>query len=146
MGQKLAIHPARPAPCGVVALRRATRAPPSVTPLRALYDEEGSGASWLARSLAGRRITCSGMLGPVPNGDGAWVAIGEGVVLPCPGCGGDHTWPVGVLVVEARQAPPDRGPFAAATVQGVLDAGPEASAPCGIRGRLALRDAAFLER
>jgi hypothetical protein len=135
----------KPLACGgVLNLRCTCRVPRSVTPLRALYDEDGLGASWLARSLAGHRITCSGLLGTVPSGTEAWVAIGEGVILPCPGCGGDHHWPVGVLAVEAAQAPPRAGPFATATVQGVLDARPEAGAPAGLMGRLALRDAAFL--
>jgi hypothetical protein len=141
MGQKAA----GPLACSVVTLRGPARAPQSVTPLRALYDEDGLGASWLARSLAGRRITCSGLLGPVPGGAEAWVALGEGVCRPCPGCGGDHNWPVGVLVVEAQHPPPCQGPFAAATVRGVLDARPEAGAPAGLRGRLVLRDADFLD-
>ncbi len=145
MGQKPAAHHAvGPACGGVLALRPRLRPPPSPTPLRALYDEAGLGASWLARSLAGRRITCSGLLGPVPSGAEDWLAIGEALVLPCPACGGDHHWPVGVLAVQAPQAPRRHAPFAPATVHGVLDTGPGASEPAGIR-RLALRDACFLD-
>jgi hypothetical protein len=147
MGQKLAgLHAATPACIGVVPLRRPMRAPRSITPLRALYDEAGFGASWLAKSLDGHRITCSGLTGPVPSGGTEWTAIGEGVIRPCPACGGDHLWPVGVLVVHARDGSPPLDPSGTATVQGVLDARPDAAAPAGVRGRLALRDAVFLER
>lgn len=146
MGQKLAgHHGALPECSGVVALRRPLRAFPSVTPLRALYDESGLGASWLARCLEGRRITCSGLVGPVPSGASEWTALGEGAIRPCPACGGDHLWPVGVLVVQARDGTAPCAAAGTATVQGVLDVRPDAAVAAGVRGRLALRDAVFLE-
>ena len=132
---------ASPACAGVVPLRPRVRPPPSVTPIRALYDEHGRGASWLARALAGRRITCTGLLGPVPSGAEGWLALAENPVLPCPACGGDHAWPIGVLVVHALGAARPAAAFTAATVQGVLDPDPGAGAPTGTQGRLTLRDA-----
>lgn len=135
---------ATPVCAGIVPLRPRVRPPPSVTPIRALYDGPGRGPSWLARALAGRRITCSGLLGPVPSGAEGWHALGENPVLPCPACGGDHAWPVGVLVVHAPGIVPPGAPFAAATVQGVLDPDPGADAPAGTQGRLILRDATAL--
>jgi hypothetical protein len=145
MGQRWVAERTPLRPCGgVLALPSRVRPPFSATPPRALYDEDGQGLSWLARRLAGHRISCSGLVGQAPSGSAGWLAIGEGVLLPCPGCGGAHHWPVGVLAVELRQPPPGTnagGPFAAATVQGVLDAAPGASAPAGMAGRLALRDA-----
>ncbi|MGG5809888.1 hypothetical protein [Falsiroseomonas sp. CW058] len=142
MGAQLAgRHVACPAAGVVLAFRRPVRAPASVTPLRALYDAAGRGPSWLARSLAGRRITCSGLVGSVPSGAAGWLALGEDVIAPCPACGGDHDWPVGVLAVQAPCPP---GTFAVATLRGVLDLCPGAGDAAGMGGRLALRDAAVV--
>lgn len=127
---------------GVVGLRPGLRAgPASATPLRALYDEDGTRASWLARSLAGHRITCTGLLGRAPNGVRGWMALGEATLVPCPACGGDHHWPVGVLAVQALDAEHLAHPFAPVTLQGVLDVAEGAGGAAGLPDRLVLRAA-----
>jgi hypothetical protein len=106
--------------------------------LRDLHDEAGTGPSALARRQAGRRITLTGLVAPVPTGAAGWLALGETALVPCQLCGGPHDWPVGVVAVETAGLPHLADPYARVTLEGVLALAP--AAETGL-DRLVLRDA-----